>query len=67
MTYKVTWDMTPNAMQNIDHIIRSNGVPNTIVEVGVFQGGSLQMWRSYFGSGCIRVCIWRRIKQSRRF
>jgi len=38
MTYKVTWDMTPNAMQNIDHIIRSNGIPNTIVEVGVYEG-----------------------------
>jgi len=38
MTYKVTWDMTPNAMQNIDHIIRSNGIPNTIIEVGVYEG-----------------------------
>jgi predicted O-methyltransferase YrrM len=38
MTYKVTWDMTPNAMQNIDHIVRSNGIPNTIVEVGVYEG-----------------------------
>jgi cephalosporin hydroxylase len=25
-------------MQNIDHIIRSNGVPNTIIEVGVYEG-----------------------------
>lgn len=38
MTYKVTWDMTPNAMINIDNIIRSNGVPSTIVEIGVYEG-----------------------------
>jgi cephalosporin hydroxylase len=30
--------MTPNAMVNIHHIIKSNGVPNTIVEVGVYEG-----------------------------
>jgi cephalosporin hydroxylase len=30
--------MTPNAMINIDDIIRKNGVPNTIVEVGVYEG-----------------------------
>lgn len=36
--YRITWDMTPNAMVNIDSIIRNNGVPNTIVEVGVYEG-----------------------------
>lgn len=30
--------MTPNNMVNIDHIIRSNGVPNTIVEIGCYEG-----------------------------
>lgn len=30
--------MTPNAMINIDDIIKKNGVPNTIVEVGVYEG-----------------------------
>lgn len=38
MTYKVTWDMTPNAMLNINYIIQNNGIPNTIVEVGVYEG-----------------------------
>jgi cephalosporin hydroxylase len=38
MTYKITWDMTPNAMQNINYIIQNNGVPNTIIEVGVYEG-----------------------------
>lgn len=36
--YKVTWDMTPNNMVNIDHIIRNNGVPNNIVEIGCYEG-----------------------------
>ena len=38
MTYKITWDMTPNAMQNINYIMQNNGVPNTIIEVGVYEG-----------------------------
>ena len=36
--YKVTWDMTPNAMTNIGHIINKNGVPNTIIEIGAYEG-----------------------------
>ena len=31
------------------HFSKYKGQEITIVEVGVFQGGSLQMWRSYFG------------------
>lgn len=31
------------------HFSKYKGQDITIVEVGVFQGGSLQMWRSYFG------------------
>lgn len=30
--------MTPNAMINVESIIKNNGVPNTIVEVGVYEG-----------------------------
>ena len=36
--YRITWDMTPNAMINISSIIKNNGVPNIIVEVGVYEG-----------------------------
>ena len=32
------------------HFARFRGRPCTIVEVGVFHGGSLQMWKSYFGA-----------------
>ena len=31
------------------HLQRFRGRPCTIVELGVFHGGSLQMWRDYFG------------------
>jgi 23S rRNA U2552 (ribose-2'-O)-methylase RlmE/FtsJ len=31
------------------HFSKYKGQEITIVEIGVFQGGSLQMWRSYFG------------------
>lgn len=31
------------------HFERFRGRPITLVEIGVFQGGSLQMWRDYFG------------------
>lgn len=32
------------------HFARYRGRPCTIVEIGIFHGGSLQMWRDYFGS-----------------
>ena len=32
------------------HFNKYRGKKATIVEIGVFQGGSLQMWRDYFGS-----------------
>lgn len=31
------------------HLARFQGQPVTVLEIGVYQGGSLQMWRSYFG------------------
>jgi len=31
------------------HFSRFRGKPINVVEVGVYQGGSLQMWKSYFG------------------
>ena len=31
------------------HFQRFRGTPCTIVEIGVYHGGSLQMWREYFG------------------
>jgi predicted O-methyltransferase YrrM len=36
--YKLTWDMTPNNMININHIMKQNGVPNNIVEIGCYEG-----------------------------
>ena len=33
-----------------DHFARFRNKPVTIVEFGVFHGGSLQMWKQYFGS-----------------
>jgi len=32
------------------HLERFRGKPVTVLEFGVFHGGSLQMWRHYFGS-----------------
>ena len=32
------------------HLQRFRGAPVTVLEFGVFRGGSLQMWRHYFGS-----------------
>jgi hypothetical protein len=32
------------------HLQRFRGAPVTVLEFGVFHGGSLQMWRHYFGS-----------------
>ena len=37
------------------HFARFRGRPVTIVEIGVFHGGSLQMWADYFGP---RATIW---------
>jgi len=34
------------------HFQRFRGRPCTVVEFGVFHGGSLQMWREYFGPAC---------------
>ena len=31
------------------HFARFRGKPCTVVEVGIYHGGSLQMWRDYFG------------------
>lgn len=33
------------------HFERFRGQPVTIIEFGVYHGGSLQMWRHYFGAG----------------
>ena len=33
------------------HFERYRGRAPTVVEIGVFHGGSLQMWKSYFGAG----------------
>jgi hypothetical protein len=32
-----------------NHFQRFRGQPVTILEIGIFQGGSLQMWKKYFG------------------
>lgn len=37
------------------HLARFRGQPLTMVEIGVFKGGSLMMWRDYFGPG---AAIW---------
>jgi hypothetical protein len=34
------------------HFARYRGASPVVLEIGVFQGGSLQMWRDYFGPGC---------------
>jgi hypothetical protein len=34
------------------HLHKFVGREVTIVEVGVYSGGSMQMWRGYFGEGC---------------
>lgn len=34
------------------HFSRFRGTDAHIVEIGVFQGGSLQMWKQYFGPNC---------------
>ena len=31
------------------HFARYRGTPCTIVEIGVYHGGSLELWRDYFG------------------
>jgi hypothetical protein len=32
------------------HFARFVGTPVTIIEIGIYSGGSLEMWRNYFGS-----------------
>src|SRR4051794_39606696 len=32
------------------HFSRFRGKPVTMIEIGIFNGGSLPMWRDYFGS-----------------
>lgn len=34
------------------HLQKFVGQEVTILEIGVFSGGSLRMWRNYFGAGC---------------
>lgn len=34
------------------HFARYRGRSPVVVEIGVFHGGSLDMWRDYFGKGC---------------
>ena len=34
------------------HLSKFVGQPVTVVEVGVYSGGSMPMWRHYFGTGC---------------
>ena len=34
------------------HLERFRGRPVNIVEIGIYSGGSLQMWTDYFGPGC---------------
>ena len=34
------------------HLQKFVGRPVTVVEVGIYSGGSLPMWRHYFGQGC---------------
>jgi hypothetical protein len=34
------------------HLSRYRGTDVHIVEFGIYQGGSLQMWKHYFGSRC---------------
>lgn len=34
------------------HLSKFVGHPVTVVEIGVYSGGSMPMWRNYFGTGC---------------
>lgn len=36
--YKQTWDLTTGAMHSIDYIFKNFGVPNNMVEIGVYEG-----------------------------
>jgi limonene-1,2-epoxide hydrolase len=36
-----------------NHFQRFRNQPVKILEIGVFQGGSLQMWKNYFGAEAI--------------
>src|SRR5262245_50926897 len=39
------------------HFARFRGKSPVVLEIGVYHGGSLQMWREYFGRGCRIVGI----------
>jgi hypothetical protein len=39
------------------HLARFRGKSPVVLEIGVFKGGSLQMWHDYFGPGCRIVGI----------
>ena len=34
------------------HFARFRGTDVCVVEIGIYQGGSLQMWKDYFGDKC---------------
>jgi len=34
------------------HLAKFVGHPVTVVEIGLYSGGSMRMWRNYFGPGC---------------
>jgi hypothetical protein len=34
------------------HLERFRGGPVNVLEIGIYSGGSLRMWRDYFGAGC---------------
>jgi Methyltransferase domain len=35
------------------HFARFRGTPVSLLEIGVAHGGSLQLWRAYFGKNCV--------------
>lgn len=39
------------------HFARFRGLPVTIIEIGIFNGGSLRMWRDYFGPDSLVVGV----------
>jgi hypothetical protein len=39
------------------HLAKFRGQPVRVVEIGVFGGGSLGMWRDYFGPGCRMIGV----------
>ena len=43
------WSHYPEIYER--HLAKLKGQPVNLVEIGVFNGGSLQIWRKYFGGG----------------